>query len=206
MYLEFGHPLLGEIHKTTFYLWSDSWPQPCEALAKDILSASSSGFSICHLPFGNKFFVGNRFFHFLSRQGFQVDSGSKHLKSFLLKTFLPIHTYLRQPVSIQFYSSLQTNIPSYFDIADSHSRYQMDKLNLSKLLKSFLLKKSQGLTEGLSYRKCPQTHSRSLSSTFTPRLQVLQIPFTLCHVLSINICALLMATTSEITAPTANAF
>ena len=35
LYLDVGHPLLGETQRKSSYLWPDTWPQPCEAQAKD---------------------------------------------------------------------------------------------------------------------------------------------------------------------------
>ena len=64
------------------------------------------------------------------------------LKSFPLKTFLPIFKHLRQKLSIQSCSQLQPFIPGDFCTAVSLSfdhRVMLD--NLSKLLKSFLLKR-----------------------------------------------------------------
>ena len=81
-------------------------------------------------------------FQSISRHSINLDSKSKQLESFLVKTFMPTHRQTRHPLSIPLHSQLQPFSPSTMESSVSlclHHMVMGD--NLSKLLKSFLLKK-----------------------------------------------------------------
>ena len=82
------------------------------------------------------------------------------LKSFLLKTFLPIFRQLQQTLSIQLYSQLQPFIPGNFCAAVSLSfDHRVMSDNLSKLLNPFLLKR-----QGRTLSSSPSSSSSSSGS------------------------------------------
>ena len=82
------------------------------------------------------------YFHSISRHSINLDSKSKQLKSFLLKTFMPTHRQTRHPLWIPLHSQLQPFSPSTMDSSVSLGLDHMVMgHNLSKFLKSFLLKK-----------------------------------------------------------------